>query len=160
MIVDRLENWSLYFQQAPWQCAFEYLAKLGPQSPPGDWVQLRGDDIRARIMQYETKGLEGAEIEAHDKFIDIQMSLAGAEVIEWFPRIGLEVSKPYDDAGDAVMFKRPGPPPVRVVNAPGLFTVLFPEDGHLPGQNVSDAPDTVTKVVVKVRRDLVRLGKT
>jgi len=33
---------------------------------------------------------------------------------------------------------------------PGIFTVLFPEDVHMPGLDVSAAPENVRKIVIKI----------
>lgn len=156
MIIDRLEHWEHYSNAPAWRTAFEYLLALGPDAPDGDMAPISGTDIMARVMSYPTKTPDEAVVEAHDRYIDIQMALVNSEVIDWFPRETLEVSRAYDPASDAVLFHRPGPAPVRVVNAPGQFTVLFPWDAHMPQLVAGAAPETVKKVVVKLRADLFR----
>jgi YhcH/YjgK/YiaL family protein len=154
MIIDRIENWKKYFDGPVWQKAFEYLGALGPDSPDTEMLPLMGDNLKGRVMTYDTKTPEDAEIiEAHDQYVDIQMSLRGTEIIDWFPRAALTVKTPYNAESDAVFFGLPGPSPVRVRNEPGMFTVLFPQDAHMPGLNPGAASENVKKVVVKVKKD-------
>ncbi|HPO15187.1 MAG TPA: YhcH/YjgK/YiaL family protein [Candidatus Hydrogenedentes bacterium] len=157
MIVDRLENWPKYFKAPAWRTAFEYLQSLKPDAAECEMTPISGDDVRGRVMKYLTRGPENALIEAHDRHVDIQMSLVNCEAIDWYPRASLEVHTPYDPKDDAVMFKRPGPSPVRVINLPCFFTVLFPQDAHLPGMMCGDLAEEVKKVVVKIRADLAVL---
>lgn len=158
MIVDRLENWKKYFDGPVWQKAFEYLTALKPDAPDTEMTPILEDNLKARVMTYTTKGPEEGEAEAHDRYVDIQMSLRGREAIEWYPRATLSVTKPYDAESDAAMYKRPGPSPAKVINAPGMFTVLFPQDAHIPGQHPESAPEDVKKVVVKVKVDSLPFG--
>lgn len=157
MIVDRLEHWNRYFQGPHWQKVFTYLSTLSAQAPETEMTPLQGDEIMARVMVYDTRGPEEGTLEAHDRYVDIQMSLENSEAIEWFPRDTLTVKTPYDSATDAVFFERPGPAPARVINVPGQFVALFPEDAHLAQQMPEDAPERVRKVVVKLRVDCARL---
>lgn len=158
MIVDRLENWKKYFDGPVWQKAFEYLQGLSADSADTEMTPLIGDELKARVMTYQTKGPEGAEVEAHDRYVDIQMSLRGTEAIDWYARATLQEKTPYDAASDAAMYLRPGPSPVRVLNEPGMFAVLFPQDGHIPGQSAGAAPAEVKKVVVKVKISSLPFG--
>ena len=162
MIVDRLENWKLYFcaedegaPDFPWKFVFDYLASLTPETPDCEMTELVGKDIRASVMTYETKSPESGMIEAHNEHIDIQMSLKNAERIDWYQRDGLKVKTPYDADDDIAFFEVPEMPGAIVNNAPGQFMVLFPEDGHVPGLMTGKSPETVKKVVVKLRKDLV-----
>lgn len=151
MIVDVFENWNNYYtDSAIWRQAFEYLSTLSADATPGDMVPIIGDQVKARVMCYQTLFPEDAVLEAHDKYVDIQMSLAGAECIDWFPRSLLTVKTPYDAVSDAVFFERPAFAPVRVTNHPGSFTVLFPQDAHAPQLTPGAEPAEVKKVVVKV----------
>lgn len=151
MIVDVFENWNKYHTgNAVWHQAFEYLGALSADTPPGDMVPIIGDQVKARVMCYQTLFPEDAVLEAHDKYVDIQMSITGAECIDWFPRSLLTVKTPYDAVSDAVFFERPAFAPVRVTNRPGIFTVLFPQDAHAPQLTSGAEPAEVKKVVVKV----------
>jgi len=148
MIVDRIEHWREYLEGSAWQAAFAYLEGLTPDAEEGE-VKLQGDDIVARVMSYETRGVEQAVLEAHRTYIDIQTPLDGSEAIEWFPQKGLTVKTPYDAADDVEFYERPGPAPARVDVYPGTFVLLFPGDAHMPQLMTGDRPDMVKKVVVK-----------
>lgn len=151
MIVDRIENWKHYCNDPLWQQAFEYLAALDANTPECEMTSLAGNDLKVRVMSYETRAPENAVLEAHDRYVDIQASLDNAEVIGWFPRAGLEIKTPYDPESDAVFFNPPGPPRAFIVNRPGCFTVLLPQDAHMP--QLHPGPDCVQvkKVVFKLR---------
>lgn len=112
MIIDRIENWSKYSNAPAWRRAFDYLLALTPDSPEGEMTPIAGKDVMARVMSYATRPPEPGTVEAHNQYVDIQMSLAGREAIDWFPRATLEIETPYDPAEDAALFHRPGPSPV------------------------------------------------
>ncbi len=149
MIVDRLDRWARHLQGPVWKKAFEHLATLGPDAPE-ETIELMGKDLTARVMSYSTKTAGEARIEAHREHIDIQMSLVNDERIDWWPLEGLVPSTEYDPAKDVTFFKDPGHAPASVMNRVGHFTVLFPEDAHMP-QLHTGAPHVVKKVVIKVR---------
>ncbi len=151
MIADRLSEWKRYFDGPVWSRAFTYLESLGPDSDPVDYVELDSFGLFARVMQYPTRGPEEAILEAHDRYIDIQMSLVNGERIDWFPREPLTVRTPYDQEKDVILFERDTPPAASITNTPGVFSVFYPNDAHM-AQLVVDgrSVETVTKAVVKV----------
>lgn len=155
MIADAFNQWEHYFSGAAWQCACRFLQSLNLDAEDGE-TPLQGDDIIARVMSYETRSPQEAALEAHRDYVDIQMVLRGAEGIDWFPREGLDIRTPYDDAKDVEFYHRPGVAPIHIDNHPGNFVVLFPDDAHMPQLMVGGAPATIKKVVVKVKLDLVR----
>lgn len=154
MIHDSIRRHRRYSVAEAWERAFAFLATLDPNTPECHFISLRGDDVFARVMRYETKDPAQAVIEAHDSYVDIQVSLQHAEGIEWFPREELEAASDYDSEKDVVFFQAPRVVPVRVDNYPGYFTALWPEDAHRP-QLSTGAPGWVKKVVVKVRAALL-----
>lgn len=156
MITTRLELWRKYFTGAAWTTAFEFLETLGPDSAPQDYVSLQGDAIFARIMQYPTRTPAEAIVEAHRKYIDIQMSLLHSERIRWYDLASLCVKTPYNDKTDAEFYETDAVPLGQVENHPGIFSVYFPEDPHMPQLSIGAEPVPVLKVVVKVQVDLVR----
>lgn len=156
MISFPLHLWPKYLRGAAWQEAFGFLETLGPMSAPEDYVSIRGDAIFARIMRYPTRGPETAIIEAHRDYIDVQMSLLGSERIRWYAPESLRVKVPYDPAKDAELYETDAVSAGQVENHPGICTVLFPEDPHMPQLRLDGAGGEVLKAVVKVRVDLVR----
>ena len=154
MITDTLDRAALYPLGPAWQQAAAYLTRLTSATPDGE-VPLIGDRMLARIMSYETRTPEQAVLEAHRRYVDIQIVLSGSEIIEWFPRRTLAVSTPYTEKSDAEFYTRPGPAPVRIVLTPGMFVVLHPDDAHMPALQTNGRPEPVRKVVIKVAVDLL-----
>lgn len=156
MISARLGLWPKYFSGAAWQECFSFLETLGPMSAPEHYIPIRGDAIFARIMRYPTRTPAEAIIEAHREYIDVQMSLLHSEGMRWYDPAALRVKAPYDAKTDAEFYEIDAPPLGELVNAPGIFTVLFPEDPHMPQLITGGDKVEVLKVVVKVRTALVR----
>lgn len=88
-----------------------------------------------------------ARLEAHRRFLDVQVVLEGLDTIGWAPLATCtEIDTPYDDVADIEFYRDP---PVLTVPIPaGYFTVFFPDDAHAPllGDGLS-----VNKCVFKVR---------
>lgn len=156
MIIDRLENWETYFSGAVWKCAFDFLTSLKPDAEEKKYP-LQGKDIFARVVSYETRLPNTAVLEAHQRYIDIQTVLIGAEGIEWFPVDTLKIKMQYNTAKDVEFYHRPRMCPARVDAYPGTFIVLFPKDAHIPQLVVGDSTKLVKKVVVKMSMELVKL---
>lgn len=155
MIHDKISNWLLYFNSAPWRCAFEFLGSLSTASEDSPRIALQGDDMYAAIMLYQTCLPEESVLETHDEYIDIQMSLVNSEAIDWFPRQTLEIKVPYSTERDRNLYHRPVIAPARVSNYPAFFTVLQPDDAHMPKLMTADNSELVKKVVVKVHKKLI-----
>jgi YhcH/YjgK/YiaL family protein len=152
MIYDVLSNWKRYFSGGLWEKAFLFLETLDEKAEEGEHA-IDGVRCFARVMSYETKRMDAADVvvESHRRYADIQMSLSGAEAIDWFARqsskrTGVE----YSPARDVEFYENPGESVLRIHNFPGTFCVLFPEDVHRPQMAVHQVPSLVKKVVVKV----------
>lgn len=155
MIADRLINWPRYFTGEPWKTAFQFLESLTPESEVQHLIPIRGEDLFARIMTYPTRPPEEGMLEAHNEYIDIQMSLTGTEAIDWFSRGPLETRNPYDAEKDVIFFHRPAHAGARIINSPGIFSVYYQDDAHMAQMMAWDAREDVKKVVVKVRASLL-----
>jgi YhcH/YjgK/YiaL family protein len=149
MIADKLENWSIYFSGADWKMVADFLASLHEGTPEGEYP-LKGKEIFARVMSYETREADEARLEGHRSYIDIQSVLNGAEGIAWYPTGNLEIVEAYDAEKDVEFYHSPVQFPARVDVRPGYFVALFPHDAHMPQLRVSGMPSWVKKVVVKV----------
>lgn len=157
MIAAKLADWRHFFTGPTWTAAFEFLERLPADSPDNDGLDsIQGDDLLYRVMSYPTRGPENTTVEAHERYVDIQMSLEGSEAIDWFSRDGLTLTTPYDEKNDYMLFARPDRVTGTVINRPGYFSVFFPEDGHTAQQIVGGEIENVRKVVIKVLLDRVR----
>jgi biofilm protein TabA len=150
MILDNLTQWRQYVALSPrFEKAFDFLDHFDGQTKLGR-NEIDGDNVYALVQRYTTKPAEEGKFEAHRKYIDVQYLHTGRETILWAPLSSLtKVIMPYDASGDAALFGHP-PESLPLHLGTGQFTILFPEDGHVPGC-VWEKPCEVFKVVVKVR---------
>jgi len=110
---------------------------------------IEGEEIYALVQRYETRELSAGKLEAHRKYIDIQMLAGGEELIHVMPAGGLAVMEAYKP--DIEFFSMPAGGPVHAVHLkPGAVAVLFPEDAHMPCLRCGKEAAPVTKVVIKV----------
>ncbi|MBH53538.1 MAG: hypothetical protein CMI18_04230 [Opitutaceae bacterium] len=65
---------------------------------------IDGEDIFARVMNYETKTPDEAAFEAHQKYADIQFTLIGAEGIAVVDTDSVEVRQAYNPDTDLAFF--------------------------------------------------------
>ena len=117
---------------------------------------LLGKRAFARVMSYDTIAPEQGIIEAHNRYVDIQASITGAEGISVFLREELTPTTPYDENGDVELFDSKGVRPLaHTENIPGYFTILFPEDAHRPKEIIRGCSG-VKKYVIKAEVALCR----
>jgi biofilm protein TabA len=155
MIVDRLNNWKIYFKDAVWEIIFSQLQVLNEQTPAGE-KKIKGDDIILKVFSYETIDLAspGTELESHKKYIDIHTTITNVERIEWYPAAVLKIIKPYDALEDAICYERPQITYASINMYPGMFAMFWPVDAHMPGLQVAGKSELVKKAVMKVSIDL------
>jgi len=150
MIEGGIADYRRYVTGRVWDRAFAFLLGLPADAETGRRA-LGDDGLYAGIDTYTTKAREAAVLETHERHVDIQVLLAGIEVIELYPRASLAERDPYDPARDATFYQIPvRAAPVRITLTPGRFAVFFPEDAHMPCLNAGLVPQPVRKVVVKV----------
>ena len=120
----------------------EYLPTIGY-----DRVELKGSDVYATRFTYETLPDEECFFEAHKNYLDIHMMLSGSERVEIAPP---EALAEFDrvEANDFYAYRGEGH--YKLTLSPGDFLVVFPGDAHKIKMQ-ADGPETVTKVVFKIR---------
>lgn len=117
------------------------LAALGPGRHPVD-----GEALVLIINQEDGRGREGARLEAHRKYIDIQVTLAGDEEIGWRPLESCTApTEPFNTERDIVFFT--DHPDVWLKVPAQSFAIFFPEDAHAP----LGGRGALRKAVLKVR---------
>jgi YhcH/YjgK/YiaL family protein len=146
MIHDSLNNAAICFSLNPrFQKAFEYilnndLSKVAPCK-----ITLEGDNLYLSVAEIDGKKKDAAKVEAHKKYIDIQVVLSGQETMGW---ASIEHCKEeidfYNPVKDIIFYKEK-PTSYMTVN-PGEFAIFFPEDGHAPA--IGDGP--IKKIIIKV----------
>lgn len=148
MILDQIQNISRY-TSLPGALG-DALAAMGVMSVnsliPGR-NDLAGKSFYALLQDYLTKPESAAVWEAHQKYIDIQYVLSGAERIGCTPIELLTPLTAYDSERDFSSFSGTGP---QYLVPAGWFIVLYPGEAHLPGLHPVDEPAQVKKLVLKV----------
>ena len=177
MIYDKIDNWQTYAAiSQDIRLGLDYLRNMTPDVAPG--VYELSPRVKAIVSEYTTKKENENGYEAHRDWIDIQYLLSGEETVHCLPLEYLSETQPYDAAKDAA-FYRAAPsvpsagshpqnnlrisalsarhnasvsfyPPQQLRLGNGYFTILFPQDGHMPCLSVTE-PQPVRKVVVKVK---------
>ncbi len=150
MVFDQLQNLSQYVTKEQFQKIDSFLQQLSPDMKEG-FYEIDGEAIYARVMSYPTSLRRDCRIEAHDKYIDIQSSLAGMEGIDIFERDRLSVLDEYDEERDVVFFEETIEPNVTVRNKTGYFSMIYPGEAHRPQISVNQQCETVKKFVIKIR---------
>jgi len=152
MIVDRIENANLYAAlNDRFTKAFEILTDSTLLGKQDGRYAVDGNDLFYIVQHYTTRPMEKDKLEAHIKYIDIQVVLEGEELIAYAPIEGLAVVQPYSEDKDIAFYHAPDKIS-RVTLRPGLFCILFPQDGHIPCCQLN-GPSNVHKVVIKVKID-------
>jgi len=155
MIFDRFAHRDVYVWPDALKRALDFIASLDADADEAKYP-LKGEDMYAIVTSYESKSPEEAVFEAHQKYIDVQAVISGAEVIEWSPIEGLPLRTPYDESRDVAFFERLRPGIGRAEMHPGSFMILYPQDAHAPGLRLDDTARMVKKVVVKVGVKLLK----
>tara|TARA_B110000037_G_scaffold77681_1_gene92840 strand:+ start:134 stop:610 length:477 start_codon:yes stop_codon:yes gene_type:complete len=154
MILDTISNYSRYSLGTAWDAAFEYLQSLTEDVEEGE-TRLDGDRLFARVMSYaKIEEIDpNAILEAHRDYADIHMTLKGCERIARYDVDALLTKVDYDGEKDAEFFEYENPAPIQLSMEPGMFTLLLPQDAHMPMLHTGVVGEVVKKVVVKVRLD-------
>ena len=158
MIVDHIDSWRNYSLGPAWEKAFGFLGALDP-SDPEEETKIDGDRVFARVMSYATRDETSSDavLEAHRRYVDIQMVMIGSERIAWYPTSSLHAKTAYDQEKDVQFFDYERPADVQVSVFPGTFVCLFPQDAHMPQLTTNRGAGQVKKVVVKIDLDLLAL---
>jgi len=148
MIFDRIENITKY-NEIDSKIA-EFISNLSNNTPTGK-IFLSDDKLTfANIDEYTTKKHENCKLEAHKKYIDIQLLLDGVEELYYIDVQGLEISEKYDENRDVMFFAPPDKILNKVILTQGNFILLYPHEAHQPQMAYKNEPTKVKKVVVKI----------
>ena len=149
MITDRLSNIGAYrgISEAL-DTAIDYISAGLEDVMEIGTHEIRGRDIYAVSMEYDTKPYSEGKNEAHRRYIDIQIVLKGTEMIYASCVDDLMVIQQYDGDKD-VLFLEKSDENAILMNE-GKFCIFFPWDAHMPGMACDDGVSRVKKVVFKV----------
>jgi biofilm protein TabA len=149
MIIDTIANASKYFSVHPlFAKAFEYIQKTDLQATEPGKSEIDGDKLKAIISN--KRGMTAAEsiakFECHNKYIDIQLCIAGNETMGWKPREKCKTENGgYNAEKDVQLYN--DAPDMYFQLEDGQFAIFFPEDVHAP----MIGTDEIKKLVIKVK---------
>ena len=132
MILDQLSVWTRYAcLHSRFAQAFEFLSRPDLASlTPGRHV-IDGDRLYVSIDHREGRTRDGARLEAHRRYIDIQYTIDGREEIGWSPLLScIAPAGTFESERDIIFFD--DRPTSWFEVPPGRFAIFFPEDAHAP----------------------------
>ena len=115
---------------------------------------IMGDDIIAQVVDRETKSKHVAKAEVHRKYVEIQFSVGGNEVIGYALDTGNNI--PYEkllEEKDSIFYNHVENE-VDLIMVPGSFAVFFPEDVHRPWCQYKNSCKA-RKVNIKIKRSVI-----
>jgi YhcH/YjgK/YiaL family protein len=151
MIIDSLRNAQKYFSLNPhFEKAFGFLRGNDLNALAEQKYEVAGAEVYATVMVRQGLAPEAAKHEAHNRYIDIQLCVAGKEGFGWSYRPDCKsVKEPYNEQKDIIFYA--DKPDTYVEVKAGQFAIFFPEDVHAPLIGSGE----IRKVVVKVKSENV-----
>lgn len=151
MIFDVLENADRYVAlHQGFSKAFAFLRRPDLHALPEDRYVIDGDRLYAMVARDEGRVREGAQLEAHGRYIDIQLVLGGTDTMGWKARSSCcRPAGAYDTETDEQLFD--DEPDLWLPTTPGAFVVFFPEDAHMPLIGAGPLHKVVVKILVDQR---------
>jgi YhcH/YjgK/YiaL family protein len=148
MILDRLEQIQRYVPLHPlFLKAVEFIRRSKLQDLPLGRHEIDGKRLYAIVGRDKARTRDQAKLEAHRKYIDIQIVLSGTDEMGWKSTPTCKKSEgPYDSEKDFENFL--DAPDAWVAVGPGAFVIFFPEDAHAPLVGVGELHKVVIKVAV------------
>jgi biofilm protein TabA len=125
--------------------ALRYLAATDLDALPAGRTEIDGDRMFVIVDRKDGRGRDGARLEAHRRYIDIQYTVHGEEEIGWMPIATCAApAGPFDVDRDIVFFDDA---PSYWIGVPrGSLAIFFPDDAHAPLAGVG----ALTKAIVKI----------
>jgi YhcH/YjgK/YiaL family protein len=134
MILDSIDRIDTYEKLVP-QLALvkNWLTSLDEDVHPlsEGKTELDGEKIFVKVSKNMGKGEQGATLEYHRRYIDVQIALQGKERIGWLPLESCQTpANSFDPVKDIGFYT--DAPATWFDIIPGWFCIFFPEDAHAP----------------------------
>jgi YhcH/YjgK/YiaL family protein len=148
MILDVLEKAELYSTlNKGFTKAIEFLLRPDLKGLPVGKYEIDGESVYAMVSKEAGRKKEEALLETHEKYIDIQLVLAGTDTMGWKPKsLCKKPSSAYDQEEDIQYFA--DEPDTWISTESGAFVIFFPEDAHMPLISSGQLHKVVVKVAV------------
>lgn len=147
MIIDSLSNAHAY------ECMGARIAKGLNYLSETDFAKLKpgrydveGEEIYALVQHYDTKPFEEGLWEAHRLYLDLQYVAKGTEKMGYANVRAMKQVQEYNEMKDVLIYEGEGD----FITCPsGTFTLLFPEDVHMP-RIWTGTREPIIKAVLKI----------
>ena len=147
MIIDSLTQADKYISlHKDFKLVFDYLKENDISEMACGSYKLRGDEVFFNLQEYETKPVQ--KLEAHKKYIDIQVVAVGEELMGYTNIANTTVTEEYDVDRD-VMFLSGEVSKLKADNK--TFLIFYPEDAHMPALSVNEQK-WVKKAIFKIAK--------
>ncbi len=145
MIIDRIENAEKYTNlHKDFKLVFDFLKAHDLNTLECGRHELRGNEVFFNLQEYTTKQTQ--KLEAHKKYIDIQVVANGEELMGYTNINKTTVKEEYNEEKD-VMFLNGSVDKLHADNK--TFLIFYPEDAHMPALSVNE-DKTVKKAIFKI----------
>lgn len=104
------------------------------------------NDCYVNVIRTDTK-TESGDMEAHERYVDVQYVLEGEERILLADRDALTVTVSFNLEKDVTFYSFH--PTDEAISHAGEGVVIYPNDAHLPERAVTH-PKTIKKAVIKI----------
>lgn len=145
MIIDSLDNADKYIAlHKDFKLVFDFLKQNDLNKLECGRHELRGNEVFFNLQEYETKPVQ--KLEAHKKYIDIQVVASGEEYMGY---TNIENTTPLEEYSEEkdVMFLNGDVDKVKADNR--TFLIFYPQDAHMPALAVNE-PQQVKKAIFKI----------
>lgn len=130
--------------------ALKYLKNTDFTKIENGTYEIDNQDIFAKIFEIETRKCTEQKPEAHEKYIDIQFSIEGNELIGFERNTGNQkIRENILEKDDNAFYEKGLENEIYLKMNKGNFAILFPNDIHRPGCSVKENKK-IRKAVVKV----------
>ena len=138
-----------FFMNPNFKTAFSFLRTADLVSLKPGRVEIDGDRVFAYVSEPALAPFDEGKFESHRRYIDIHAPIAGPETIATFTLSERELSMPFNEKDDCVLFEAKGEP---LTLLPGEFVAFFPPfGGHKPGRIAPNAASQHRKICLKVK---------
>lgn len=145
MVLDSLENLDAYVNLHPsFRKVFDYIKGLNLEELPTGKTVV-DDDFYLSVSETELKNVALTTLEAHNKYIDIQIPITSFEYVGYKPRKTCKYIKEIHAKEDYMLYKDKFD--FSFALPVGSFVIFYPQDAHAP----LIGKGTTKKLVVKVK---------
>lgn len=151
MIYDHLDNLKHYrFSSENMEIAVKYLMEEDVLSLEKKKHVIKEEEIFLVYHEGMQIPLTEGRYEAHEKYVDIHITLEGINFIRTAEKKNLKNATVYDEDGDFILGDYDGKHYTDSYLGRGFFGIYFPEDAHLANTTPGEA-HKVERFVMKVK---------